>query len=121
MQFVKCMIMLLLCLCSDFLNTSDVKFGFKSKHSTVQCSVIYKERTDNYNRNGSNVYSCLLDASKAFDKIHYGKLFDVLLKKGVPFCIICILLDAYTRQQARVLWNTCSSDYFTISNGIKLT
>ena len=69
----------------------------------------------NYNRNGSNVYSCLLDASKAFDKIHYGKLFNVLLRKDVPFCIIRILLDAYTRRQARVLWNTCTSDYFTIS------
>ena len=73
----------------------------------------------NYNRNGSNVYSCLLDASKAFDKIHYGKLFNVVLKKGVPFCIIRILLDAYTRQQARVLLNTCTSVYFTISNSVK--
>ena len=90
-------------LCSDFLNTSDMQFGFKPKHSIVLCSVIYKELIDNYNRNGSNVYSCLLDASKAFDKIHYGKLFNVLLRKDVPFCIVRILLDAYTRQQARVL------------------
>ena len=60
-----------------------------------------------------------MDASKAFDKIHYGKLFNVLLEKGIPFCIIRILLDAYTRQQARVLWNTCTSDYFAISNGVK--
>ena len=96
-----------------------MQFGFKPKHSTVLCSVIYKELIDNYNRNGSNVYSCLLDASKAFDKIHYGKLFNVLLEKGIPFCIIRILLDAYTRQQARVLWNTCTSDYFAISNGVK--
>ena len=83
-----------------------MQFGFKPKHSTVLCSVIYKELIDNYNRNGSNVYSCPLDASKAFDKIHYhyGKLFNVLRKKGVPFCITRILLDAYTctRQQARV-------------------
>ena len=74
---------------------------------------------DNYNRNGSNAYSCFLDASKSFDKIHYGKLFNVLLRKDVPFCIVRILLDAYTRQQARVLWNTCNFDYFTISNGVK--
>ena len=96
-----------------------MQFGFKPKHSNVLCSVIYKELIDNYNRNGSNVYSCLLDASKAFDKIHYGKLFNVLLRKDVPFCIVRILLDAYTRQQARVLWNTCTSDYFAISNGVK--
>ena len=41
------------------------------------------------------------------------------MKKDVPFCIIRIFLDAYTRQQARVLWNTCTSGYFTISNGVK--
>ena len=80
-----------------------MQFRFKPKHSTVLCSVIYKELIDTYNRNGSNVYSCLLDASKAFDKIHYGKLFNALLRKNVPFCIVRILLDAYTRQQARVL------------------
>ena len=80
-----------------------MQFRFKPKHSTVLCSVIYKELIDNYNRNGSNVYSCLLDASKVFDKIHYGKLFNVLLRNDIDFCIICILLDAYTRQQARVL------------------
>ena len=40
-----------------------------------------------------------------------------MLKKCVPFCRI--FLDAYTRQQARVLWNTCTSDYFIISNGVK--
>ena len=61
----------------------------------------------------------LLDASKAFDKIHYGKLLNVLLKKVVPFCIIGIFLDAYARQQARVLWNACTSDYFTISSSVK--
>ena len=56
---------------------------------------------------------------KGFDKIHYGVLFNVLLKKSVPFCIIRIRLDAYTRQQSRVLWITCTSHYFTISNGVK--
>ena len=40
------------------------------------------------------------------------------IKKDVPFCIIRILLDAYDKQQARVAWNTCTSDHFTISNGI---
>ena len=90
-------------LCSDFFNTSDMQFGCQSIQPSTICSVIYKELIDNYNRNGINVYSCLLDASRAFDEIHYGKVFNILLKKGVLFCIICILLDAYTKQQARVL------------------
>ena len=53
--------------------------------------------------NNSNVYSCLLDVSKAFDKVHYGKLFHILLNRKVPSCIIRLLMDSFERQRARVL------------------
>ena len=68
---------------------------------------------------GSNVYSCLLDASKAFDRIHYGKLFTILLSKQVPAFISRDLLDSYIRQMSRALWNRCCSPYFAMSNGVK--
>ena len=66
----------------------------------------------------SSVYSCLLDASKAFDRIHYGKLFYILIDKKVPFCIIRLLLDNYIRQEARVTWNESESSYFRLPNGV---
>ena len=66
-------------LCGDELLTSDMQFGYKNNHSTTLCTAIFKEVTDCYLNGRSNVYSCLLDASKAFDKVHYGKLFKVLL------------------------------------------
>ena len=61
----------------------------------------------------------LLDASKAFDKVHNGKLFYILLNRKVPFCIIRLLMDSFERQIARVMWNSHVSDYFSISNGVK--
>ena len=94
--------------------TSDMQFGLKNKHSTIMCSLAYYEVI-----NHSNVYSCLLDASKAFDRVHYGKLFNILLYKKVPFVIIRLLLDAYIRQEARVIWNSCKSQYFRVKNGVK--
>ena len=30
-----------------------------------------------------------------------------------------LLLDSYIRQQARVCWNNCNSQYFNVGNGIK--
>ena len=69
--------------------------------------------------NNSNVYSCLLDVSKDFDKVHYGKLFHILLNQKVPFCIIQLLMDSFERQRVRVIWNSHVSDYFPISNGVK--
>ena len=94
--------------------TSDMQFGFKQQHSTVMCSLLYHEVINHYWCNGSNVYSCLLDASKAFDKVHYGTMFNILLNKNVPYCIIRLLMDSYVRQEARVIWNYCHSTYFQI-------
>ena len=41
----------------------------------------------------SNVYVCLLDASKAFDRIHHGKLFKILLSKNISPSIIRLIID----------------------------
>ena len=63
----------------NYLNTSDMQFGYKKGHSTTMCALIYKEIVNQYINNGSDVYSCLLDASKAFDRVHYGKLFRIIV------------------------------------------
>ena len=52
------------------------------------CTLTYKEIINQYINNDSDVYSCLLDPSKAFDRVHYGKLFRILLKKKLPILII---------------------------------
>ena len=98
---------------------SDMQFSFKPQHSTLVCGLFYKGTIRNYLQHCNNVYSCLLDASKAFDQVHYGKLFNVLIEKQVPFSIILYFLDSYIRQRIRVLWNNCTSMYVTISNGVK--
>ena len=72
-------------LCNDYFRTSNMQFGLKNKHPTIMCSLSYYEVITHYVCNHSNVYSCLLDASKAFDSVHYGKLLNSLLYKKVPF------------------------------------
>ena len=67
----------------------------------------------------NNIYSCLLDASIAFAKVHYGKLVHLLLNRKVLFCIIRLLMDILERQRIIVMWNSHVSDYFSISNGVK--
>ena len=64
-------------LCGDELLTSDMQFGYKNHHSTTLCTAIFINVIDCYIKRKSNVYSCLLDASKAFDKVHYGRLFTI--------------------------------------------
>ena len=63
------------------LEASDMQLSFKRGHPTVICILIFNEIVDHYLHHGSNVYSCLLDASKAFDRVHFGTLFRLLLNK----------------------------------------
>ena len=80
---------------------------------------VYSEIINHYTNNKSNVYSCLLDASKAFDLVHFGKLLRILLSTDIPRCIIRLIFDSYIRQGACVTWNSTKSLYFRIHNGVK--
>ena len=91
----------------------------KRGQSTVMCSLIFKEIVDHYLHHGSNVHGCLLDASKAFDRVHHGTLFRLLLKKDVPRCVLRLVFDSYIRQKACSTWNKQMSEYFTMENGLK--
>ena len=53
---------------------------------------MYLDIVNYYISNNSHVNRCLLDACKAFDKAHVGKLFKLLLKRNIPYIIVRFLL-----------------------------
>jgi hypothetical protein len=65
------------------------------------------------------VFCTFLDATKAFDGANYCKQFGLLLKRGLPACIIRILNNFYVGNHVRVAWNEDVSDYFTAVNGVE--
>jgi hypothetical protein len=77
----------------DKLISSDLQFGFKAKHSTNHCTMILKETIAYYVRNQSSVFCTFLDASKAFDRVQYGKLFRLLIKRKLPVVIVRVLVN----------------------------
>ena len=54
----------------DYLVTHNQQFRFKRKHSTDLCIFTVKSVTKYYTQKNSQVFTCFLDASKAFDKIN---------------------------------------------------
>ena len=62
------------------LKTSGLQFAYKPKFGTVVCTLMLKEIIKYYNQNGSSVYCCSLDMSKAFDVVRHDDLL-FLLKK----------------------------------------
>ncbi len=77
------------------------------------------ETVNYYNANGSNVYTLLLDASKAFDRVDYCKLFKVLLKRQMSPLVMRLLLYMYTQQKLQVKWGSKTSHQFDARNGVK--
>ena len=115
----KLMDNIILCNCEKVFSTSDLQFGFKQKHSTVQCTFVVNEVTQYYNNNNSSVFLALLDASRAFDRVEYLKLFNLLLTKGICPVVARFLLVLYTNQHIRVKWGNTHGDLFSVSNGVK--
>ena len=61
------------------LCTSDLQFAFKVGHSTSMCTFVLREVVNYFVQRNTPVYCCLLDASKAFDRLRFDKLFSTLL------------------------------------------
>ena len=103
----------------DIFKTSDYQFGFKQKHSTTLCTFAATEIAQYYLNNDSDIYLLLLDASKAFDRVEYVKLFKILNNKGLCPLVTKLLLCLYTKQLLCIKWGNYISEYCTVRNGVK--
>ena len=101
------------------LLTQENQFGFKKKHSTDLCIFTVKSTIKYYNMYNSPVYSCFLDASKAYDRVNHWTLFKKLLKRSISVIIVRILMFWYSNQNLCIKWGTQKSSFFTISNGVR--
>ena len=55
-----------------------------------------------YAENGSDCYLLLLDASKAFDRVEYVKLFNILRDRGVCPVVLRLIMNMYTNQEIQI-------------------
>ena len=101
------------------LKLDDLQFSYQPNVSTSMCSWMVVETISYFSRNGSDIFTCLMDMSKAFDTVQHSVLFKTLLEQGLPCIIVRFLLITYRSQQANVKWCNEVSDFFKIGNGVK--
>ena len=51
------------------------------------------------------MFCTMLDATKAFDRVQYVKLFNMLIVRNMPFVSLRLLLNMNTSHVTQVLWN----------------
>ena len=109
----------LLDLYSSFLYSSDLQFGFKKKSGCN--SAIYAARSviEYFTKHGSTVNVCLLDMSKAFDKVNHHGLYIKLMKRNLPIKFLDVIIDWYSKCYATVQWNGCFSKCFSVLCGVR--
>ena len=66
---------------ADAFKTSDLQFGYKHQSSTTKCTFALLETVNYFQQNKYDVYVLLLDATKAFDKVNFVKLFNLLMDR----------------------------------------
>ena len=64
---------------------------------------------------GGPVYTCFLDASKAFDKPNHDILFSILRERGCPNYIIRIIAYWYQQQKMFIKWGNDMSELLTVT------
>ena len=103
----------------DKLELDHLQFGYQKNVSTNMCTWMAVETIDYFMNNGSEVFICTMDMSKAFDNVKHSTLFQKLLNRDIPKIYLRLLMRMYSQQSANVRWNNVKSRQFPISNGVK--
>jgi hypothetical protein len=87
----------------------------------IQLPLTPKETLAYYINNDSPVYCVMLDATKAFDRVNYCKLFREAMKRSLPATHVRLMLNLYTNHttRPRIAWNGVYSNSFKVFNGVK--
>lgn len=109
----------LILICEDKLTFDDLQFSYQANCSTNMCTWMAVETIDHFLRNGSDVFTSVMDMKKAFDNVKHSKLFNKVLEREIPSVYVRLLMVIYKNQNLVVDWNGGKSYTFGMRNGVK--
>ena len=98
---------------------NNFQFAYQPGCSTTMCTWAVLETVDYFLKNGSEVFSCAMDMTAAFDLTLHSLLFRKMISKGFPAIFIRIFIYIYVNQTATVRWNSVISAEFPMTNGCR--
>jgi exonuclease III len=104
---------------SQYLLTSDNQFGFKKKIGCSHAIYTLQKVVDFYVSNDSTINICLLDVSKAFDKINHSVLLLKLMQRNLPAKLVKLLHLWYSISSNIVRWGEELSSPYILISGVR--
>ena len=80
---------------------------------------IIKEALMKYKFEGSTVYCCFLDLSKAFERVKHDRLIDKLYTRNVPTYLISIIKNIFSGSSVSVLYEGEYSESWNLVRGVR--
>jgi len=90
---------------NNFFVSHELQFGFKKGLGCPNAVFSVQQVVNYFTQRGSTVFIAALDASKAFDRVCHVKLFNKMVERNVPPCLIAVLSNWYDKLYAFVKWN----------------
>ena len=79
---------------------NDFQNAYQAGHSTTMATWAVLETVDYFLRNGSEVFTCAMDMTSAFDLTLHSLLFEKMIAAGFPAIFICLFIFIYMKQVA---------------------
>ena len=96
----------------------DVQAGFrKGRGPTIKIANIrwIMEKAREFQE---NIYICFIDYAKAFYCVDHNKLWNILKEMGIPYNLTCLLRNLCVGQEATVITEHGTTDWFQIGEKV---
>ena len=110
---------IIILLFEESLGLDDLQFSYQKICSTIICTWMVIEGISYFIRNGSEVFTCTMDMTKAFDIVRHSVLFGKTKNQKFSAIFTRLLIRMYTLQYANVCWNGKRSHHFKMNNDVK--
>ena len=80
----------------------DVQAGFRKGRGTRDQIANSRWIIEKARKFQKNIYFCVIDYAKAFDRVDHNKLWKILQEMGIPEHLTCLLRNLYAGQEATV-------------------
>ena len=108
---------IIISLYGQYIGFHDLQFANQTEISANMCTWAVTETISYFLRNGSEVFGCSMDKSKAFDLCKFSILFRKMFHK-ISSIFLRLIIFMYVNQFANVRFNTEVSISFVITNGV---